>query len=78
MQEVKSKFDDLQSSGYETHFIGHLQTNTVKELLKQPAIRVMGSVPEMANQHFYVYVCIVFCYCFIVLRAPWELLVTRS
>ncbi len=31
-QEIKSKFDDLQSVPHETHFIGHLQSNKIKEL----------------------------------------------
>ncbi|WP_299888792.1 YggS family pyridoxal phosphate-dependent enzyme [uncultured Lacinutrix sp.] len=34
IQEVKKKFTDLNSIPYESHFIGHLQTNKVKELLK--------------------------------------------
>ncbi|GAB3361038.1 YggS family pyridoxal phosphate-dependent enzyme [Arachidicoccus ginsenosidivorans] len=34
IQEVKEKFNDLQEVAHESHFIGHLQTNKVKELLK--------------------------------------------
>lgn len=34
VQEVKQKFNDLKELPIEQHFIGHLQTNKVKELLK--------------------------------------------
>jgi|GEM_PF-64074 pyridoxal phosphate enzyme (YggS family) len=34
VQEVKQKFNCLQEFKHEQHFIGHLQTNKVKELLK--------------------------------------------
>lgn len=34
IQEVKEKFDDLSSVPHQAHFIGHLQTNKVKELLR--------------------------------------------
>ena len=33
-QELKSKFAELQSVKHEKHFIGHLQTNKIKELLR--------------------------------------------
>lgn len=34
VQEVKSKYDFLKTIPHETHFIGHLQTNKVVEILK--------------------------------------------
>lgn len=34
VQEIKQKFDCLQEFNHEQHFIGHLQTNKVKEILK--------------------------------------------
>lgn len=34
VQEIKQKFNDLSKSSFEQHFIGHLQTNKIKELLK--------------------------------------------
>lgn len=33
-QEIKSKFDDLLNITHQKHFIGHLQTNKIKELLR--------------------------------------------
>lgn len=33
-QEIKNKFDDLQDVSHQKHFIGHLQTNKIKELLR--------------------------------------------
>ena len=33
-QEVKSKYDDLLDVPHEKHFIGHLQSNKIKELLR--------------------------------------------
>lgn len=34
VQELKEKFEDLQSILHEKHFIGHLQTNKIKDILK--------------------------------------------
>lgn len=34
IQELKEKFEDLQSIPHEKHFIGHLQTNKIKDILK--------------------------------------------
>lgn len=34
VQEIKEKFEDLQSISHENHFIGHLQTNKIKDVLK--------------------------------------------
>lgn len=34
IQEVKEKFDDLKEVPHEAHFIGHLQTNKAKDILK--------------------------------------------
>ncbi|GGH79404.1 hypothetical protein HNQ91_005103 [Filimonas zeae] len=34
IQEVKEKYDALQEVPHESHFIGHLQTNKIKELLR--------------------------------------------
>ena len=33
-QEIKSKYDELLDVPHEKHFIGHLQTNKIKELLR--------------------------------------------
>ena len=34
IQEIKEKYEALKSIPHQTHFIGHLQTNKVKDLLK--------------------------------------------
>lgn len=34
VQELKEKFDVLKSVPHQTHFIGHLQTNKIKEVIK--------------------------------------------
>lgn len=34
VQELKEKFEDLKTVEHQTHFIGHLQTNKIKEVLK--------------------------------------------
>lgn len=34
VQEVKSKYDDLLPISHTSHFIGHLQTNKIKEVLR--------------------------------------------
>ncbi|MCU7694235.1 YggS family pyridoxal phosphate-dependent enzyme [Haoranjiania flava] len=34
VQELKEKYEDLKSIPHQTHFIGHLQTNKIKEVLK--------------------------------------------
>lgn len=34
IQEIKEKFDALKTIEHQTHFIGHLQTNKVKEILR--------------------------------------------
>ncbi|WP_432220879.1 YggS family pyridoxal phosphate-dependent enzyme [Flavobacterium sp. TMP13] len=34
VQEIKEKFEELQSVMHENHFIGHLQTNKIKDILK--------------------------------------------
>ncbi len=34
IQEIKEKYDSLKSLKHQKHFIGHLQTNKVKELLR--------------------------------------------
>lgn len=34
VQEVKEKYEALKSIPHESHFIGHLQTNKIKDLLK--------------------------------------------
>ena len=34
VQEIRDKFEALQSIPHETHFIGHLQTNKIKDILK--------------------------------------------
>lgn len=34
VQELKEKFEDLQNVRHENHFIGHLQSNKIKDILK--------------------------------------------
>ena len=34
VQELKEKYDSLKSINHRTHFIGHLQTNKIKEVIK--------------------------------------------
>ena len=34
VQEIKEKFEDLKNTPHETHFIGHLQSNKIKEVFK--------------------------------------------
>lgn len=34
MQEIKEKYEALKNTPHEKHFIGHLQTNKIKELLR--------------------------------------------
>ena len=34
VQELTSKYNDLLSIKHETHFIGHLQTNKIKDVIK--------------------------------------------
>lgn len=34
VQELKEKFEDLQNVPHENHFIGHLQSNKIKDILK--------------------------------------------
>lgn len=34
VQELKEKYDDLKNTPHENHFIGHLQTNKIKDILK--------------------------------------------
>lgn len=34
VQEIKGKFDALKGTPHEMHFIGHLQTNKIKDILK--------------------------------------------
>lgn len=47
VQEVKEKSHDLKGLPFEQHFIGHLQTNKVKELLKYP-IHCIQSVDRIS------------------------------
>lgn len=34
VQEIKAKYEALEETPHETHFIGHLQTNKIKEILR--------------------------------------------
>ena len=34
VQEIKEKYEDLKETPHESHFIGHLQSNKIKEVLK--------------------------------------------
>lgn len=55
VQEVKHKYDDLKAFSFEQHYIGHLQTNKVKEILKYnisciQTIDRIGLVEKLHNQ----------------------------
>ncbi len=47
VQEVKEKFDALSDTPHISHFIGHLQTNKVKDILKYD-IRCIQSVDRLS------------------------------
>ena len=34
IQELKDKYEELKNAPHQTHFIGHLQTNKIKEVIK--------------------------------------------
>lgn len=38
VQELKEKYDDLKGTPHENHFIGHLQTNKIKDILKYEVV----------------------------------------
>ncbi|EFK33802.1 Predicted enzyme with a TIM-barrel fold [Chryseobacterium gleum] len=42
VQELKEKYEDLKSIPHESHFIGHLQTNKIKDILKYDVICVQS------------------------------------
>ncbi|PWN60848.1 YggS family pyridoxal phosphate-dependent enzyme [Chryseobacterium viscerum] len=42
VQELKEKYDDLKNTPHENHFIGHLQTNKIKDILKYDVICVQS------------------------------------
>jgi len=46
IQEVKEKYEDLKSVPHTMHFIGHLQTNKIKEILKYN-VNLVESVDRM-------------------------------
>lgn len=55
VQEVKEKYEALKELSFEQHFIGHLQTNKVKEILKYnisciQTIDRIGLVEKLHNQ----------------------------
>lgn len=51
VQEIVQKYDDLRKIQHETHFIGHLQTNKIKEILKYDVscIQTIDSI-RLANK----------------------------
>lgn len=67
IQEVKEKYEALKSSPHTSHFIGHLQTNKIKEILKY-GINCVESVDrldlaeklqqrlELENKHIDVFI----------------------
>lgn len=42
VQELKEKYDDLEDTPHENHFIGHLQTNKIKDILKYDVVCVQS------------------------------------
>ncbi|MBB6370395.1 YggS family pyridoxal phosphate-dependent enzyme [Chryseobacterium shigense] len=42
VQELKEKYNDLKGIPHENHFIGHLQTNKVKDILKYDVVCVQS------------------------------------
>jgi pyridoxal phosphate enzyme (YggS family) len=42
VQELKEKYEDLKSIPHENHFIGHLQTNKIKDILKYNITRIQS------------------------------------
>ncbi len=46
IQEIKEKYDSLESVKHQTHFIGHLQTNKVKDLLRYD-VKCMQSLDRL-------------------------------
>ncbi|KXH84726.1 YggS family pyridoxal phosphate-dependent enzyme [Chryseobacterium kwangjuense] len=42
VQELKEKYDDLKDIPHENHFIGHLQTNKIKDILKYDVVCVQS------------------------------------
>ncbi|WP_080779586.1 YggS family pyridoxal phosphate-dependent enzyme [Chryseobacterium phocaeense] len=42
VQELKEKYDDLKDTPHENHFIGHLQTNKIKDILKYDVVCVQS------------------------------------
>ncbi|WP_223609313.1 YggS family pyridoxal phosphate-dependent enzyme [Chryseobacterium sp. OSA05B] len=42
VQELKEKYEELKSTPHENHFIGHLQTNKIKDILKYEVVCVQS------------------------------------
>ncbi|MGK6340700.1 YggS family pyridoxal phosphate-dependent enzyme [Chryseobacterium sp. DT-3] len=42
VQELKEKYDELKDTPHENHFIGHLQTNKIKDILKYEVVCVQS------------------------------------
>lgn len=42
VQELKEKYDDLTNTPHDNHFIGHLQTNKIKDILKYDVVCVQS------------------------------------
>lgn len=42
VQELKEKYEDLKDTPHENHFIGHLQTNKIKDILKYEVVCVQS------------------------------------
>jgi PLP dependent protein len=42
VQELKEKYDELKDIPHENHFIGHLQTNKIKDILKHDVVCVQS------------------------------------
>ncbi|PRB00705.1 YggS family pyridoxal phosphate-dependent enzyme [Chryseobacterium sp. MYb7] len=51
VQELKEKYEDLKDIPHENHFIGHLQTNKIKDILKYDVSCIQSlDRPELAEK----------------------------
>lgn len=50
VQELKEKFDALKDIPHQTHYIGHLQTNKIKEVIKYASCIQSVDRPELAQK----------------------------
>lgn len=50
VQELKDKYEALKDTKHETHFIGHLQTNKIKDVLKYASCIQSVDRPDLAEK----------------------------